>query len=108
MLDIKMWLETTGMKVAEGCFFKPPALPYVIFNQEDEVSGADNKNCISDRDISIELYADKINREAEQKIEDLLNEKSIEFKKSRTWIDSEKFFQTVYDFNIYEKTGGAY
>lgn len=103
MLDIKPWLETTGIKVAEGCFLKPPALPYVIFNQEHQVSGADNKNCISDRDISVELYSDKINHEAEQKIEDLLNEKAIGYKRDRTWIDSERFFQTVYDFSFTEK-----
>ncbi|MCT8978307.1 hypothetical protein N4T77_17095 [Clostridium sp. CX1] len=103
MLEIKSWLETTGMKVAEERFLKPPALPYIIFLEEVNVSGADNKNCIVDRNISIELYSDKINREAESKIDALLNEKVIEYRKNRTWIDSEKFFQTVYDFNLVEK-----
>ena len=32
-----------------------------------------------------------------------IKEKSINYSKSRTWIDSEKFFQTSYDFNLYEK-----
>lgn len=103
MLDIKVWLETTAMKVAEERFLKPPPLPYIIFNQEVKVSGTDNKNCISDSTTSIELYSDRINKEAEKKIEDLLNEKAIEYKKNRTWIDSEKFFQTVYYFNLIEK-----
>lgn len=107
MLDIKSWLEITGMKVAENCFLKPPALPYIIFTDDITTSGSDDKNCLVDRNISVELYSERINREKENNIENLLNEKSIKFKKSRTWIDSEKFFQTVYDFNIYEKIGGT-
>lgn len=103
MLDVKTWLETTGMKVAEERFLKPPALPYIIFLEEADVSGGDNKNCISNRIISVELYSDKINKIAEKAIEDLLNEKAIEYKRDRTWIETEMFFQTVYDFNLIEK-----
>lgn len=103
MLDVKIWLETTEMKVAEERFLKPPALPYIVFTEDTNVRGADSKNCIADRIISVELYSDKINYEAEQNIESLLNEKSIEYKRERTWIDTEKFFQTVYNFNFTEK-----
>lgn len=103
MLDIERWLESTGMKVAEQCFKKPPALPYINFLKNDNVNGADYKNCIAERQISVELYSDKINRAAEEKIENLLNEKAIKYKKNRAWIDSEKFFQTVYDFYLLEK-----
>lgn len=103
MLDIKTWLETTGMKAAEECFKNPPPLPYINFTDETRISGADDKNCIADRNISIELYSNKINHEAEQLIENLLNEKAISYKRDRTWIDSEKYFQTVYDFELIEK-----
>lgn len=103
LMDIKTWLEVAGMKAAEERFLKPPALPYLIFTEELNSGGADDKNCIADRRISIELYSDKINRDAETKIENLLNERAIEFKRDRQWIDSEKFFQTVYDFNLVEK-----
>jgi hypothetical protein len=103
MLDVKTWLETTGMKAAELRFLKPPSRPYIIFLDNKEVRGAATRNCIANRDITIELYSDKIDNEAEQKIEDLLNEKAIEYTKDRTWIDSEKLFQTLYDFNLIEK-----
>lgn len=103
MLDVKTWLETTGMKVAEERFLKPPALPYIIFIDNTDVGGADNKNCIANRTISIELYSDKINHEAEWKIEALLNERAMPYKRDRTWIETEMFFQTVYDFNLIEK-----
>jgi len=103
MLDIETWLETTGLKVAEERFLKPPPLPYIIFMKDIDVSGADNKNCIADRKVSIEFYAKEIDHVSETLIENLLNEKAIKYKRDRTWIDSEKFYQTVYDFNLVEK-----
>ncbi|AIY79901.1 hypothetical protein U728_1248 [Clostridium botulinum 202F] len=103
MTNVKEWLETTGLNVAETCFKKPPKLPYIIFIMDENSSGADRKLCISDRDITTELYSDIINREKERLIEDLLKEKSINYSKSRVWLDSEKMFETSYDFNLYEK-----
>lgn len=106
MLDIKSFLNKTGMKVAENCFLKPPALPYIVFLENSSVGGADNKNCLIKRNITVELYSEKINRQKEKSVENLLNNRLINFSKNRTWIDSEGFFQTVYDFNLYEKLGG--
>lgn len=103
MLDVKAWLETTGIKTAEERFLTPPAYPYIVFTDDPEVRGSDSKNCIANRDISIELYSDKVNKEAEGKIKALLDEKAITYKRDRTWIDTEKHFQTVYDFNLIEK-----
>lgn len=103
MLDIKSWLETIGLKVAEERFLEPPPLPYIIFTSDANVRGADNKNCISNRTISIELYSVEVDHISEKLIEDLLNEKAIEYKNDRTWIDTEEFFQSVYDFNLVEK-----
>ena len=103
MLDIKVWLKTTGMDVAEQRFLQPPALPYIVFVEDSNISGADNKNYITDKAITIELYSYKINREAEGKVEALINEKGIQYKKERMWIDSERFFQTIYNFNLIEK-----
>lgn len=103
MLDVKSWLETTGMKVAENHFNKPPALPYVVFLESGNFGGADSKNCVANRNITIELYSDKINKTEEAKIEALLNYRAIEYLKDRTWLDSERLFQTMYDFNLLEK-----
>jgi len=103
MLDIKSWLEATGLKVSEERFLKPPPLPYIIFTDNQEVGGADNKNCISDRSINIELYSIKIDHVSEKLIEDLLNKKAINYKRDRMWIDTEKMFEATYDFNLIEK-----
>lgn len=103
MLDVKAWLETTGLKVAEECFFKPPPLPYAVFKEIVEISGADDKNCISDKNISVELYSLKVDYITEKLIENLLNEKAIKYKKDRIRIDTEGMFETIYDFNFVEK-----
>lgn len=103
MLEIKSWLETTGYMVEEELFIKPPSLPYIIFTEEIDTSGADDKNCIADRKISIELYSEEINKVAEQAIENLLNEKSIQYSKSRVWLNEEMMFETIYGFNLIEK-----
>jgi hypothetical protein len=103
MLDVKTWLETTGLKVSEERFLKPPPLPYVVFTENNDVSGSDDKNCIASRDISIELYALKVDHPSEDLIENLLNEKAIRFKRDRIWLDIEMMFETVYDFNLTEK-----
>jgi hypothetical protein len=103
MLDVKLWLETTGLKVSEERFLKPPPLPYIIFTENNDVSGADDKNCIVSRDISIELYGLKVDHPSEELIEDLLNKKAIEFKRDRIWLDTEMMFETVYDFTLVEK-----
>jgi hypothetical protein len=103
LTDVKIWLETTGMRAEEEQYIKPPPLPYLIFTEDRNNFGADNKNCIVDRNISIELYSEKINHTAELKVESLLNKSSISYKKSRTWVDSERYYQTVYDFNFVEK-----
>lgn len=101
--DIETWLDTTGLKVSEERFLKPPPLPYIIFTDNTDVGGADNKNCIANRAISIELYSSKVDHASETLIENLLNEKTIGYKRDRIWIDIEMMFETIYDFNLVEK-----
>ena len=103
MLDIKDWLEATDLIVSEERFINPPPLPYIIFMEDSDISGADSKNCIASRDISIELYSLKVDHISEKTIENLLNEKAMSFKRDRIWIDTEGMFETVYDFNFVEK-----
>lgn len=103
MLDIEPWLETTGLKVSEERFTKPPQLPYIIFTDSSDVSGADHKNCIADRSINIELYSLKVDHVSENLIEKLLNGKAIQYSKDRIWVDTQMMFETIYDFNLIEK-----
>ena len=103
MLDVKELLEKTNLKVGEVAFSKPPQLPYIILLEAIEEGGADYSNNIVNRDISIEFYSIKINREKENEIEELLKSEGISFTKNRSYIAQDKVFETIYDFSIYEK-----
>lgn len=102
-INVKEMLEQTGLKVAENCFLKPPSPPYIVFLEDENYRGGDKNICILERAITVELYSLKINREKESNIEKILTDNYIDFRKNRTWIESEEFFQTVYYFNLYEK-----
>jgi len=103
MLEVKTWLEGTGLRVAEDRFRKPPPLPYIVFNENRSVRGSDSKNGIADRDITVELYAAEIDPVAEAAVESLLNARGLPHTRDRVWIDSEKFFMTTYAFGMTEK-----
>ncbi|MPM06453.1 hypothetical protein SDC9_52754 [bioreactor metagenome] len=103
MLDVKELLKMTGLEVAETSFLKAPSLPFIIFLQDVEETGADIRNNITARNVTVELYSARINEEKEKNIEDLLREKLIKFRKERVYIDSQKFFETIYTFSLYEK-----
>lgn len=107
MLDVKNLLDQTGLKVGEVAFSKPPALPYIIILEDKEELGADQLNNIINRNVTIEFYSEKINKEKEVEIENLLKSKSLKFKKERVYIDSQKIFETIYTFSIYEKERGV-
>lgn len=103
MLDVKELLKMTGLEVAETSFLKAPALPFIIFLQDVEEAGADIKNNIIERNVTVEFYSARINNEKEKIIEDLLRQKLIKFKKERVYIENQNFFETIYTFSLYEK-----
>lgn len=103
MLNVKTWLETTGLKVAEESFFKAPALPYIVYMETRNVNGADDVNLKVQRTLTIELYSSEIDLINEEKIEDLLDGKAFSYQKDRSWIASDSFYQTVYEFVITER-----
>lgn len=114
-MDLKEILKKgTNLPTAENHFIKPPKLPYLIFNQDIDVRGISKDNLIIDSDVSVELYASKIDQELERKvrkviIDDLLNvsnnDDEIEISQNREYIESEQMYMTTFDFNLIEKGG---
>ena len=49
-------------------------------------------------DVHIELYTDYKNTELELKVEEVLDRYSIFYNKSEVWIDSEKLYEVLYQF----------
>lgn len=104
MLDIKNWLEVgTGLKVADTAFITKVNLPFITFLEDKIMVGSDLENDIVDANITIELYTAKVRKDLEKKIENLMDVKAFKYSKSRMWVESEKCFETTYDFNFLER-----
>lgn len=104
MLDIKQWLiDGTGFKVANTAFINKVSLPFIVFLEDVDARGSDLENDLAEIKITVEFYSTIVSKENELKIEKLLNEKSLKYEKSRTWIETEKCFETIYDFSFLER-----
>lgn len=104
LTDVKEWLLTAGYPVEEERFLKPPAPPFITFTDQITKRGSDDSNCIAERIIDVELYSDKIDKVAEAAIEALLDAKPVAYSRERIWVQTERFFQTIYSFELTEKT----
>lgn len=107
--DIKNALETVGIPVAYRQFIplkdkpvpNPPFMVYII--SPEDASGADGKNFLVKRHISVELYTDAKDTELEQKVEAVLN--STEWTKDEDYIESEALYMVAWEFDNFEKLG---
>ena len=79
LTDIKALLGPIGIPIAETCFKNTPSLPYIVFTESKVVGGADLRNMIEDRDITIEFYYAKFDNLHERNIEGILYNNTIEF-----------------------------
>ena len=103
MLAIKALLETTSLPVREQRFLGVMPLPAIVYTDETEIGGADLRNNLITHNIGIEFYAETIDLANEAKIEHLLDQMPIHYTRNRDWIESEKFFSTVYEFTLTER-----
>ena len=103
MLDVKAFLEQTGLPVREQRFLGVMPLPAIVFTDIVDVGGADLINNLVTHNIGIEFYADAIDLVNEAKIELLLDSLPVSYTRTRDWIESEKFFSTIYEFTLTER-----
>ena len=107
---IEKLFSPTGLPIAYR-FFKPkknkpvPEPPYLVYLIKDESGyGADEKNLISNKSVTVELYSDKKSFDLEATIEEIIS--AYEYRKHEEFIESEEMWQVSYEFEIYEKLGG--
>lgn len=105
--QIEELLKPIGLPVAYR-MFKPyknkpvPNPPYIVYLIDNEnAHGADSKNFILKKHITIEFYSNKKDTETEGLIEAALS--AVEYEKYEDYIDTEKLFEVSYEFDIYEK-----
>lgn len=79
-----------------------PNPPYLIYYISPENSGgADYKNLLIQRTVTVELYTDEPDAVLEQQLEDALS--SVEWTKHEDYIESERLNMVSYEFNYYFK-----
>ena len=81
---------------SEGESPNPPFICYLLPGSDN--FAADGKVYYKIDDVHIELYTDYKNTELELKVEDVLDRYNIFYDKSEVWIDSEKLYEVLYQF----------
>lgn len=105
-MDVKTWLESTTLKFEDTAWKKPPAYPYGVYMDSTSNRGADDRLCIREHDLTIELYAETKTSlsEAESLLEALFITNAMAFVQiSRAWIESERHWQSTYQLSFTEK-----
>ena len=88
--------------------FKPyknkpvPSPPYLIYLIDSENGyGADEKNLICKKNITVELYTTLKSPATEEKIEEAIS--GFEYTKYEDYISEEKMYMVSYEFTTYQK-----
>lgn len=101
-------LTASGIPFRQGRYLNPPLTTYAVYFDDQEVDGADPESGVApmvvSHDVSVELYEPERDPEAEAAIETQLAARGIHWTKAaRYWLQSVQRYQTVYDFEFYEK-----
>lgn len=100
----KMIRDATGLPTADTVFTKPQKLPFAIFLNKPTTDGDDFNTRIIEHDLAVELYAERIDREHEQMLEDLFESQNWKWSRGREWLSDQRCFITVYEIEkFYEK-----
>lgn len=83
---------------AEGESPAPPFICYLLPGSDN--FAADGRVYFKINDVRIELYTDSKDLAVEQKLEDVLDAHEVFYNKSETWIDSEKLYEVLYQFEM--------
>ena len=83
---------------AEG---ESPNPPFLLFLSPGENTfGADNLMYHSFKQLDIELYTDEKSPDTESRVEEVLTQHNIYFKKTETYIESEQLYEVLYETEV--------
>lgn len=83
---------------AEGESPAPPFICYLLPGSNN--FSADGTVYLKISEVRIELYTDKKDLQLEYKIEAVLEKHGFFFEKMETWIESERLYEVVYNFEV--------
>ena len=94
-------MEDLGYECAFETFSAFEKVPYTViaYSFNSDVM-ADNQNFVNVANYQLELYCNGRDPDEEKKVENELRRLGLPFFKSSTWIEEEKLYQTVYEFQM--------
>ena len=101
--EFKPVLESTGLPVAYRAFPEgdAPALPFVCYHSPYTNNfAADGVAYAIINHVNVELYTQVKDPETEGKVEAALTGAGIYWEKSETYLEDEKCFQILYEFEV--------
>jgi hypothetical protein len=107
LIELKNILEATGFPVAYLRFYETddqplPQPPFIVFiSAYSSNFMADNIVYKEINNIQIELYTDKKDIDAENKVATVLNENEMPYSTSETFIESENLYQKIYEVRLF-------
>ncbi len=98
---IKTMLKTLGIPTAYDHFEEGegPDPPFICYRSPESSNfAADGKVYLKIEEIDVELYTDEKDPEIEERLETLLTENGYVYQKTEAWIESEKLYEVLYEF----------
>jgi hypothetical protein len=99
--EIVEMLEETNLPIAYDHFAEgeSPDPPFIcfLFPGSDNFS-ADGRVYLKIRNVNVELYTDLKDPELEESLETVLDRHGIFYQKSEVWIEEEKLYEVLYQF----------
>jgi len=98
-------LMAAGVQARRGRFVKPPGGTYAVWADDITTDGPDGMPpLIFMHDVTVELYEPKPDDAAEAAIEAQLSAHGLHWtKQDRLWIQSEQFYQVIYNITYTQK-----
>lgn len=99
LAEVYTMLKQTGYPVAYHHFTTVPTPPYVVYLTPYSPNfAADDKAYVKVNHLQVELYTAKKDTTAEAKLEVVFDANDICYEKTEVYIDSEKLYQIIYEF----------
>lgn len=98
-------LNAAGIQNRETRFPAPPTGTYAVWMEDITADGPDGFNRIFTHSATVELYAPTPDPKAEAAFEEQLDTAGLHYEKqARYWIQTERLYQTIYEYTYTRKT----
>jgi hypothetical protein len=83
---------------AEG---EAPALPYLIYTYPQSIPyAADDGVYVQGSSVQLELYSETRDLSVERRIEHILDDNDLVYRKSEVYIESENLYEIIYEMEV--------